>query len=295
MRIALTGATGFIGHRLLARLKQTSGWDLLCLSRRPVEGTEWRPWSLGSTIGETEQALRGIQAVCHLAAYLPANMADLDEAERCFRENALATSRLLQAAKQAGVERFLYCSSANVLARHGDDPVSEEAALGCEHAPAYLGSKVMGEIFANSARTPAFRVAIARPSSVYGPGMPGKGALVHFARRLRAGQSVQIDNPSYQADYVWVGDVVGGLSEALGRGFDGTVNLGSGVATSLKDLARQLCDVLALPYTRIEEAVATPAMSRGFPALDIRRAQAVLDYRPTELARGLREWLASVS
>lgn len=293
MRIALTGASGFIGRRLLAQLRQNPGLDVVCLSRRAVGGAEWLPWSLDAAAAQSRDALTGVQAVCHLAAYLPPDMGDLSQAERCWRLNALATSELLQAARAAGVGHFLLCSSANILARQGDFAVTEGGPLGCEHAPAYLGSKAMGEIFANAARSPDFHVAVLRPSSVYGPGMPERGAIWHFTQRLMAGQTVQIENPRYRADFVWVDDVVEAILSALRKHYDGTVNIGSGTATGLTDLARELCNQLRRPESLMLQGPVRLDASPGFPALNISKAYRELDYRPTTFASGLALWLAS--
>ena len=113
MRIFLTGATGFLGRHLLARLDAAHVWEVRCLVRGgpralaasphgpvvvPVEG-DLRGASLAD-------ALKGCDAVVHLAALTgKASERDLEAV------NVEGTRRLLAAAREAGVPRFLHVST----------------------------------------------------------------------------------------------------------------------------------------------------------------------------------------
>lgn len=111
--LLLTGSTGSIGSRLLPLLLET-GADVRCLVRDPRRLGAHRvdvQIALGD-LGEmsdpylVRQALRGVDTVIHLAASIR------DQPPKRIEElNGLATVRLLRAAEQSGVERFLFFSA----------------------------------------------------------------------------------------------------------------------------------------------------------------------------------------
>jgi uncharacterized protein YbjT (DUF2867 family) len=111
--LLLTGATGSVGSRLLPLLLER-GHDVRCLVREPRRLGPRRvdvQIALGD-LGEmsdpylVRQALRGVDTVIHLAATIR------DQPPKRIEElNGLATVRLLRAAEQSGVERFIFFSA----------------------------------------------------------------------------------------------------------------------------------------------------------------------------------------
>jgi uncharacterized protein YbjT (DUF2867 family) len=113
--LLLTGATGAVGSQLLPMLLE-SGQPVRCLVREPRRLGERRV-SVQITLGDLaelsdpyllRQALRGVDTVVHLAATIR------DQPPRRLEElNGLATVRLLRAAEQYGVKRFIFFSAIN--------------------------------------------------------------------------------------------------------------------------------------------------------------------------------------
>ena len=116
--ILLTGATGSIGSRLLPHLL-ASGESVRVLVREPRKLGKHRV-DVQITMGDLRQlsdpyvlrqAMRGVDTVIHLAASIR------DQPPHPVEElNGLATVRLLQAAKKAGAERFVFFSALNASA-----------------------------------------------------------------------------------------------------------------------------------------------------------------------------------
>jgi uncharacterized protein YbjT (DUF2867 family) len=110
--ILMTGATGTLGKPLLSRLLG-SGEQVRCLVREPRRLGPNRVQvqiALGNLADRSgfDRALRGVDTVIHLAA------TTRDQQRGTIEEmNGLATLRLLNAAKRAGVKRFVYVSSFN--------------------------------------------------------------------------------------------------------------------------------------------------------------------------------------
>jgi uncharacterized protein YbjT (DUF2867 family) len=113
--LLLTGATGAVGSQLLPMLLE-SGQPVRCLVREPRRLGDLRV-SVQITLGDLaelsdpyllRQALRGVDTVVHLAATIR------DQPPRRIEElNGLATVRLLRAAENLGVERFVFFSALN--------------------------------------------------------------------------------------------------------------------------------------------------------------------------------------
>jgi nucleoside-diphosphate-sugar epimerase len=125
MKITLTGATGFLG-RYIAKLLVQSGHQLRCWHRPQSDRTgfkdrnqaiEWVPGQLGDRQA-IAPLIRGVDAVVHAAlqwqqggAFQAAGNDDLD----AFLEaNLMGSLRLFQAAREAGVSRFVFISTCAV-------------------------------------------------------------------------------------------------------------------------------------------------------------------------------------
>lgn len=296
--IAVTGATGFVGRRLVARLV-ADGHTVRALGRpesagKLPAGVAHAPWSLDD--GGDPSALAGTDVLVHAAAYIPANHASLAEAGPCWQRNALATLQLCEAAAAAAVAHVVHLSSGNAYkqqprAVHEDDPQFPSA-----RAAAYLTSKVASEVFADHVgRVRGMAVAILRLSAVYGPGMVAAGMVPSFAQRLLRGEVVTVDHGGrYQADLVHVDDVVDAIVAAITRRARGPFNIGSGHAVTSLDVAR----ALAAAAGRDDDAVRITGepsgdVIAGFSPLAIDRARAELGYAPRTIALGLASTLAS--
>ena len=115
--LLLTGATGLVGSALLPRLTAT-GRPVRCLVRDPRRlGAERVRVQLAlgdlSDPPSFRNALRGVDTVVHLAAAIR------DQPGGSIEElNAVATWRMVQAARQAGVERFVFFSAQSASAHN---------------------------------------------------------------------------------------------------------------------------------------------------------------------------------
>jgi nucleoside-diphosphate-sugar epimerase len=154
--IAVTGATGFVGKRLVEYNK---------------ERYQMVPLSLRGCI-PAAMDLQGVDSIVHLAgkAHQMEPVAD----SVFFDINYDLTRQLALRAKEQGVPHFVYISSTKV---YGDDiqtVLTEQSA--CHPSDAYGRSKLQAEQYLQSIATPGFAVAIIRPPLVYGPGVKGNMA-----------------------------------------------------------------------------------------------------------------------
>jgi nucleoside-diphosphate-sugar epimerase len=169
-RILLTGANGFVGSRILARLHDLGHPVVLLLrptgSRRLIDplpsNVEVRHGSVGD-IASLTAALDGVTHVIHCAGLTKAlSWSDFEAV------NVRGTRNLVDAANgQPAVRQFILISS---LAAHGPGSKARPAREANPNAPVslYGRSKLMGELeVRHHCRSPH---VILRPSGVYGPG-----------------------------------------------------------------------------------------------------------------------------
>lgn len=167
--IAITGATGFTGGALAQRLT-SEGYPVRALARREPDATvktranEWIEGAL--TDPDAIAALvEGADTCFHIAAMYRTE----GRPEEFLRINRDSTALLLDAARKAGVRRFVYCSSIGV---HGDvgSGVADETAPFSPRDP-YQQSKLLAEqLCREEMAIPGMEIVVVRPCGIYGPG-----------------------------------------------------------------------------------------------------------------------------
>jgi nucleoside-diphosphate-sugar epimerase len=208
----VTGATGFIGSHLVARLV-AEGLQVVCLVRRTsaLHWLEGQPVEAHVAALEEPDALaeavRGADYVFHVAGMTRAR-----SPEAYLAVNAEGTRRLLDAVVRSagGLRRFVYVSSLTAVGPNpGPEPVDETT----EPRPreGYGASKLAAErlLLAAAGRVP---ITIVRPPAVYGPRDTNFLPLFRTAQRLRLAPI--IGKPTKQISFVHVRDLVAGLWRA---------------------------------------------------------------------------------
>lgn len=167
MKVALTGATGFVGPFVHARLLRDRH-DVTVLGRRPVAGARHLPF----TLGEAAPDLAGYEALVHLALeHLPGRYrgGEGKDPERFRARNLDGTRRLFSAAKLAGLERVVFLSSRAVYGPQPPGTTLSEATL-CRPETEYGRVKLLGE---QALAETGLVAASLRATGVYGPAPTG--------------------------------------------------------------------------------------------------------------------------
>jgi nucleoside-diphosphate-sugar epimerase len=228
--VLVTGASGFIGRSLVARLRgERAAVRALVLPDEPVElgaeiarGDVTRPESL-------VPAMRGVRLVYHLAA----RVGDWG-AEELFRSvNVDGTRNVLAAAAEAGVERVVVTSSLVVYGSQLGSEVCDED-LPREHGcgPYSRTKRAQEELALDFHRFGRVPVTVVRPGNVFGP---DSAPWVHMpVALLRAGRLPLIGGGEGDAALTWVDNLAeflllaGRTAAAAGRVYN--ANDGSGVS-----------------------------------------------------------------
>jgi nucleoside-diphosphate-sugar epimerase len=258
-QILLTGATGFLGMEVLARLLERSDHEVLCLVRAPDEAAaeerlddvlaklylDASPYR-GRVHALPGDLIKGVSApdaeidvVCHCAASIAFDL-PLDEAREI---NVDGTRAILDLAQDVGARRFVHVSTAYVAGTHSG--TFTEDMLGTEFRNTYEQTKCEAERIVREATGP--QVAIARPSIVMGESDSGWTPVFNvlywplraFARGLFARVPAK---PDGRVDVVPVDYVADGIFKLIESDATGTFNLVGGAdASTCDELAELAC------------------------------------------------------
>lgn len=170
MKILVTGATGFVGRKLIPRILE-EGHELVALVRSTsnVEGLskdiEIREADL-LDISSLEPIVQDIDVVIHLAAYFDFYPSSVD---LLYKVNVEGTKNLMSACVGTKVERFIYCSSTEVIGAVRFPPGNEDTELNPSFD--YSKSKVLAEqIVREISKDTKLDHIILRPTGIMGEG-----------------------------------------------------------------------------------------------------------------------------
>ncbi|WP_313489262.1 UDP-glucose 4-epimerase family protein [Stutzerimonas nitrititolerans] len=186
MKILLTGATGFLGRALVARLIQQDGICLSLTRRSQPVRSNLIAHFFGELSADTDwsSALAGQQVVIHAAAraHITKDKA-ADPLAEYRRVNVEGTLNLAQQAAAAGVKRFIFISSIGVNGNINTDPFA--ASDQPNPAEPYAQSKWEAEQgLWEMQQEIGMELVIIRPPLVYGPSAPGNfGSLVSWIEK----------------------------------------------------------------------------------------------------------------
>jgi nucleoside-diphosphate-sugar epimerase len=215
MKVALTGATGYTGGRLLEALLARG--DAVSILARPASLTPGlRASGLRIVLGDLRDAgslrslVEGAEAVVHVAAvYRTAGHPDA-----YYRDvNVGGTERLLEAAAQAGASRFVHTSTVGVHGHVASPPADESSPL----APGdiYQETKAEAERLALAFhRQRGLPVVVLRPGAIYGP---GETRLLKLFRAISRGRYAIVGSGRSLYHPVYIDDLVEGYLLALER------------------------------------------------------------------------------
>jgi len=296
MKLLVTGGAGFIGSHLVERLLQ-AGHEVDVLDdfndyydprikRANLEAVQPQIRVFESDIRDGAAVDRivstgGYSSIIHLAARAGVRPS-IKEPRLYIDTNIIGTFNLLEAARQAGIGRFICASSSSVYGVLKTAPFREDMAL-TETISPYAATKLAAEqLCSNYSHLYGMRTINLRFFTVYGPRQRPDLAIHKFTRFIREGKPIdQYGDGSTRRDYTYVDDIIQGVTACLT--YEGQLcdvfNLGESQTTTLAELIR------AIEQTLGREAVINrmPEQPGDVPLTyaDISKARSLLNYNPT--------------
>lgn len=273
-RCLVTGANGFIGAALCARLEALG---------RGVE-------RLGSAWGGVENPANlealpdSIGHVFHLAArtFVPRSWED---PAAFLRTNVDGTGNVLEFCRARGIG--LTYVSAYLYGQPDTLPIPEDHPLRPNN-PYALSKHLAEQLCAFYAGHYQVPVTVLRPFNVYGPGQAEPFLIPEVVRKAREEERILVQDLAPRRDYVFVDDVVAALVLAMERGGPfGVYNVGSGASVSVGEVVAQVQRALGTT----KEVVSANAERRNEISdvvADVTRAERDLGWRPrVDFASGI--------
>jgi dTDP-glucose 4,6-dehydratase len=271
--VLVTGAGGFIGSHLAERLVEL-GAKTRCLLRYTSQGSlGWLSGSplradmeiLHGDVRDYESVLRaakGTDIIFHLAALIGIPYSYYSP-RSYVQTNVEGTLNVLEATRLTGAERLVCTSTSEVYGTARHIPIDESHPLQGQspYSATKIGADKLAESFHVSFGLP---LSIARPFNCYGPRQSSRAVVPTIITQALTQSTVKLGSLHPTRDFNFVSDIVEGFiaivetPQTIGK----TLNIGTGVETSIRELAEAIFDLIETPCSlEIDEQRLRPEAS----------------------------------
>lgn len=302
-KVVITGGAGFIGANLAKELAADNSViivddlsvgkkeNLADLSGENVEFAE-------GTIGDLsllERLFRNVDFVFHQAAISSVHKS-IENPLATHDVNVTGTLNVLLAARDSGVRKLIFASSAAV---YGDTPTvpQREETIPNPQSP-YAATKLIGEYYCRIFEAVYGLPTVAlRYFNVYGPNQNPKSdyaaVIPRFIRRISEGKPPAIFGDGDQTrDFVFVADVVRASISAAESDATGIFNVGQGRRVTINELANLIIRIMTKDPGIVYKEARVGDIRHSLA--DISKA-GLFDYRPQyDLEQGLRRTISEL-
>ena len=320
LKVLVTGCAGFIGSRVSSLLLE-QGHDVRGIDNLSdaydVRMKDWRvenllvpndlDWVNGditdrAAVAEIVDDFKP-DAVINLAARAGVRQS-IDDPWIYYETNVTGTLNLLEACKDAGIDRFLQASTSSVYGKN-KMPFSEDAEIDSLLSPYAASKKAAEDLCKLYNYLFDFDVTVFRFFTVYGPSGRPDMSVFRFVKWIVEGEPLQLNGDgAQQRDFTHVDDVARGVTAAVDRrpGYE-TINLGSDRPVELNSVINEIES--AVGKTAIIERHPFPATDVMATWANISRARELLGWEPqVSLKQGVasavdwymenREWVKEI-
>ena len=295
MKILLTGPTGFIGSAF-ARLALQQGHGLAGL----VIPSETIPpdliaagspvWLRGTLAEPPWNEIAAFKAdVCVHTAWITAPGVYLESPENfAFLE---ASVKFLRQLREFGTRHILALGTC-IEYQSSHQPLREDTS---PVIPATTYARCKNELrlkLEADAKKEDFRFCWGRVFYPYGPREHPSRLCSSIIQKLSRGEKLVLKTPRSTKDYIYIEDLAAAVLLLVEKQFHGTINLGTGIAVTVKEIARQLGEIMGKPEL-IEENNQSAVDPLDYVVADASRLHS-LGWQPAhDLRRGLERVVAA--
>ena len=296
-RILVTGGSGFIGTNLLLALTAStdpSDKILVLDISKPQQDVQFSHTDLRTNDLSIIDEFKPTH-VFHLAALTNHRLcANLHNA---MDINVLSTQRLFsKLAEVGGVQKIVFPSSIVLYAEHASMPLNEDTSPIDIHHNHYSFTKGLCEELCKHFRKHPYNLPILtfRLSNVYGPHQAWQtpqfpNLLPQILTQAITTKKIEIWNSTPVRDFLFVEDATDAFIKALDSSYNGIVNLGSGIGTSVGAVTTEIARHTGASVTDLGKQVSGPTNV----VCDISRAAIQLGWKPsTSMKDGIAKTVA---
>ena len=290
MRIAVTGARGFIGTELLDSLLNNGNVEVTALTRGSTIGGASSACNWITTdysLGSLSEALKGVDVVIHLAGVRGTTDDPSD-----YSDNIETTENILKAMSLVGTKRIVFASTISVYNDEKLIPWTEDAPL--KGRTAYGESKIICEkLVQKFSAKYDFSYAIARIAQVIGEGEKRRGMMNVFLDTAREQGTLKVMGKSVaKRQYVYVKD----LAEVLtilsvgNESYDARENLMVNVGMAEAYTNLRIAEIVNKVYgneSKIDYEDSYPETARS-SFMDVSRLKKKLNYEALDMENALK-------
>lgn len=265
--ILVTGAGGMIGRRLVTTLAN-HGHKVIAASRRRLR----RPHGILNPVGDLadasyrrklfqhlSQSEGQSRVVVHLAAQNLIGQTP-QQFKSAYQANVALTEALLEGSARTACDRFVFSSSGLVYGTRSRLPRTELAST--MWAPTfYAATKLAAEKLVQAwAGVTGMHCEILRLSNVFGPESSEATVVGRILAQARKRLPIEVATLVPVRDFVFVDEVTDGIARLIATPSDNPVvisNLGTGVGTSIAQLARTVARLAGVPVTSVDDSFTT--------------------------------------
>ncbi len=252
-KILVTGAGGFLGKHLVKNLLEKRLVPKKNLSLPTTKDLDLRKWE------NCQKAVKGQEIVIHLAAQVGGIGLNQEKPGELFYNNAIMSIQLMEAARQAGVEKFVNLGTVCCYPKFTPVPFKEEnlwSGYPEETNASYGLAKKMLLVQSQAYQYQYnFNSIFLLPVNLYGPGdktdpktshvIPALVKKIYQAKKNNQDSIKVWGTGQATREFLYVEDAAEGIILATERYNQAEpVNLGSGEEISIKDLIKLICDLM---------------------------------------------------
>ena len=246
MKIIITGASGFIGGHLISKLSEIANTEIVPLTRRKIPNL--------IRVSDYRDAPDG-DVLIHLAE--DNNLENVASRDLSYEHNALSTLRTLLDKKY---RRIIYASSSTLYGDKSVVPHTTGDEIFVKNPYTRIKSLSESAVLENP------NGVVVRLANVYGPLMSTNNVMSQILSQIPKQGDLEVGDVNPVRDFVWVQDVAEGISMLTRMDLTKTeiskmYNLGSGVGTSIGDLALLTLELAGQLERRVMSKNRTRVMS----------------------------------
>lgn len=275
-KILVTGASGFIGKRLLEMLKQHNDNEVV---ESTIDVSDARAW----------EALPACDTVIHLAAmtFVPASW---ENPVSFFQTNAAGTLHACEYCRKQKAR--LIVTSAYLYGIPSSLPIAEDAPIHPNN-PYAFSKKTAEDICGFYNEFYKVPIVIVRPFNIYGYGQKDMFLIPSIIKQLKAGGAIYIKDKTPRRDYIYVDDVVAMMLQLLNKPVSFNIfNIGSGESHSPEDIIGLMQEIAGTDLPVFSEDVVRQNEIPDTIA-DMSKAKELLNWEPSfTIRKGLEDYLS---